>query len=226
MVDIFDEVSEDLRADRAQALLKRYGILLVLAAVLVVAAAGAWQAWRWRGKQHADQVATEFLGAMREGGTAPGTEAAATLARTEALTQYDALAASAPEGYRVLSRLRAAALRAGTGDLQGALSEWDQVSSDVSADPLLRGLADLLWVQHQVDAGDPAAVEGRLLPLLAPGSPWRPAAMENQAWLALRTGNDGKAKDILRQLRTDPGASDGVRARANAMLIQLGDAPG
>ena len=39
VVDIFDEVEEDLRAERAQQLLKRYGGLIV--AVLVVIVAGA-----------------------------------------------------------------------------------------------------------------------------------------------------------------------------------------
>ena len=39
MVDIFDEVEEDLRADRAQAFLRRYGIVFIAVAVLVVAGA-------------------------------------------------------------------------------------------------------------------------------------------------------------------------------------------
>lgn len=46
MVDIFDEVDEDLRAERAQALLKRYGGLLIALALLTIGAAGGWQAWR------------------------------------------------------------------------------------------------------------------------------------------------------------------------------------
>ena len=45
MPDIFDEVSEDLRAERAQQMLKKYGGLLVAAAALVLAGTGAWQGW-------------------------------------------------------------------------------------------------------------------------------------------------------------------------------------
>ncbi len=62
VADIFDEVNEDLRAERAQALLKRYGVLLLAAMLLVVAGAAAWQGWRWwRGKQDM-AVATEVHG--------------------------------------------------------------------------------------------------------------------------------------------------------------------
>ena len=122
-----------------------------------------------------------------------------------------------------MARLRSAALHASTGDLPGALAIWDKLSADTAADPLLRGLADLLWVQHQVDAGDPAAVEGRLQPLVAPGNPWRPLALENQALLALRTGKTDAARETLRQLAADASAPDGVRGRANGLLARLNE---
>ena len=42
MVDIFDEVDEELRAERAQQLLKKYGGVIVAAAVAIVGAAAGW----------------------------------------------------------------------------------------------------------------------------------------------------------------------------------------
>lgn len=223
VADIFDEVNEDLRADRARQLFTRFGGLLVLAAVLVVAAAGGWQYWQTRQTQQANQVASQFLAAMRDSaGPAPADQA--TPARAAAADGFARIAASGPEGYRTLARLRAAALRANAGDLPGALLLWDQLSADTEADPLLRDLANLLWVQHQVDGGDPAAVQGRLAPLVAPGNPWRPMAQEAQAWLALRTGKDDQARTLLTQLSADAGAPDGVRGRANGLLSRLGGA--
>ncbi len=227
VVDIFDEINEDLRAERARALLKRYGVVLVIAAVLVVAGVAGWEAWRWNSQQSAFQVATTFLDAMRKGAAPAGADAS-TPSREEALREFSGLAASGPEGYRTLARLRAAALKVTAGDRPGALALLDQVSADTGADPLLRGLADLLWVQHQVDAGEPAAIEGRLAPLLAVGNPWRPMARESQAWLAIRTGKPEQARDILKQLQADTAAPDGVRARAGGLLTRLGEpaAPG
>ena len=47
VVDIFDEVDEELRAERAQQLLKRYAGVIIAAALLIVGAAAGWQGWRW-----------------------------------------------------------------------------------------------------------------------------------------------------------------------------------
>lgn len=215
VVDIFDEVSEDLRADRARHLFKRYGFLLVVAAVLVVAGVAGLQAWHWRQTRTREAVAGAFLTASRD--------AAAEPTRAQAREAFGRLAQEGPEGYRTLARLRAAALQAAGGDLAAALGLWDQVSADTEADPQLRDLANMLWVQHQVDAGDPAAVQGRLAPLVARGNPWRPMALESQAWLLLRTGETGKARDILRQLVGEPLAPDGVKARAAGLLTQMGE---
>ena len=223
MADIFDEVNDDLRAERARRFALRYGWLAALLAVALVAGVGAWQAWRWHAARQTNEVAGAFLGAMRDAAGPAVAEGQATPSRTAAMAEFDRLAATAPEGYRSLARLRSAALHASTGDLPAALAMWDMLSADTAADPLLRGLADLLWVQHQVDAGDPAAVEGRLQPLVAPSNPWRPLALESQALLALRTGRPDAARETLRQLAVDLAAPDGVRARANGLLVRLNE---
>ena len=227
MVDIFDEISDDLRAERAKALLKRFGLVLVLAVVLVIAGVAGWQFWRYRNQQASAEVATAFLEAMRQS-TAPAAADASTPARAKALAEFERIAATAPEGYRELARLRAAALKVAAGDRPGALALWDQVSNDTAADPLLRGLADLLWAQHQIDSGDPAAVEGRLTPLATPGNAWRPMARESLAWLAIRTGQAAKARTILGELKDDTSAPSPIRARAGALLSKLDEtvAPG
>ncbi|MEJ1979354.1 MAG: hypothetical protein WDN49_27910 [Acetobacteraceae bacterium] len=86
------------------------------------------------------------------------------------------VAASAPEGYRTLARLREAALRADAGDLNAALALWAQVADDSSANQMLRDLATLLWGaapdRPRRPGGHPRAPEadrGRRQPLAAPG---------------------------------------------------------
>lgn len=223
MADIFDEVSEDLRAERAQALLKRYGFLLVLLAVLAIAGTGAWKFWAWRRTVADEAVAARFLDASRGAAALPA--GAGEAAATRAADAFATVAADAPDGYRTLARLREAGLRDAAGDAPAAMRLWDQVSADTGADPLLRGLSDLLWVQHQVDSGDPAAVEGRLAPLLAAGNPWRSLAQESQAWLLLRTGQADKARAVLATLAAEPAMPDGLRGRVNGLLAHLGGAP-
>ena len=106
-----------------------------------------------------------------------------------------------------------------------ALTLWDQIGQDSAADPLFRDLAALLWAQNQVDKGEPQAIEAHLAGLVAPGNPWRPLGQETQALLALRTGQDARARTLLKQLNADQNAPPGIRARTGALLSRLGDPP-
>src|ERR1700733_3138042 len=54
VVDIFDEVEEDLRAERAERLLKKYAWLLIVLAVAIIGGAAGWQLWnRYQARQDA-----------------------------------------------------------------------------------------------------------------------------------------------------------------------------
>lgn len=213
MPDIFDEVEEDLRAERMKRLLARYGGLLAGAALLVVLGVAGLQGWRWYESRGASQAAEAYLAA--------GRTAAEPQADLKAVAQrYDAMAAEAPGGYRTLARLRAAALRAEAGERPAAIAEWDAISRDGGTDPLYRDLATLLWALHSVDAGDPAAIESRLAPLAQ--GPWRASVEEVRALAAMRRNDTDAARRILRGLQADLLAPQGVRDRAGRLLADLG----
>ena len=221
VVDIFDEVEEDLRAERAQQLLKRYGGLIVAVLVLIVAGVAGWEGWRWYQARQDAAAAVEFLTAMNLATpTATGTTSAAN--RTVAIAAFGQIGKSGPEGYATLARLRDAALKADAGDLPGATVLWDQVAADGAADPLLRDLATLSWAQHYIDTGDPGLLEGRLKVLASPDNPWRTLAEEQLALLDLRLGKTDQAKTTLRRLAQDVMAPSGVRGRASGLLSRLG----
>ena len=220
MVDIFDEVEEELRAERAHLLLKRYGGVILAAAVAIVGIAAGWQGWRWYELRQDRAAAVQFLTAMTlADATVAGSSEASRAAGTAAFAQ---LAAKAPQGYAVLAKLREAALKADAGDLQGAAALWDQVAGDSSVDPLLRDLATLLWAQHAIDMADPSMLEARLRALAMPDNPWRALAEEQLALLDLRQGKADQAKAALRHLAADAAAPSGVRGRASALLGRMG----
>jgi len=220
VADIFDELRDDLRAERSSALLKRYGGLLAAALVVVLVAVGGWQLWRTQQAKQADAAASAFLAAMRSADALPP---GPTPDRVAAADAFAAVAATAPESYRVLARLREASLRADAGDGDAADALWNQVGRDDAAPRLLRDLASLLWAQHGIDHGTPAAVQARLDTLTAPENPWRPLAQEAQAWLALRLGHQEDAQRLLSQLAVDGAAPDGLRGRANGLLTLFKD---
>ncbi len=219
MVDIFDEVNEDLRAERARNLVIRYGGAIVGVVIAIVGAAVGWQAWNWWSAKQDAAAATSYLSVMAASDSATP---AAIAARPAAIAVFDGLAGKAPDGYRVLAKFRAAALKADTGDLAGALALWDQIAADGAVDPLLRELASLLWAQHQIDHGDPAIVTARLQPLTAPGGRWRTMALEQLALLDLRQGKVDDARTNLRKLAEDIDAPAGVRGRASSLNSRLG----
>jgi hypothetical protein len=223
VVDIFDEVDEDLRAERAARLLKRHAGLIMAVAAAIVGGAAAWQLWgRYQARQ--DLTAAQLYAFAQSAADQAG--AAGAQGRATAIAMFDQQAATAPEGYRTLSRLRAAALKADAGDLPGAIALWDQVAADSAADRLLRDLASLIAVQHQIDKGDPAQLEARLKPLASPDNPWSAMAREQLALLDLRQGKVAEATSTLRALSEDLVAPTGVRQRAVALLTKLGAEPG
>ncbi|MGG5817261.1 tetratricopeptide repeat protein [Falsiroseomonas sp. HW251] len=214
MPDIFDEVEEDLRADRARRLARKWGGVALGVAIAALAATGGLQAWRWNESRQAAAAAATYLtlhrGAEREG---------ADLAT--AANGFAALSRESPEGYRTLSRLRAAALKAETGDNPAAQQLWNEVAGDTAADPLYRDLATLLSVMNALDSGDPAQLAARIAPLTVEGNPWRASAREAQALIALRRGQTEEARRILQALMTDANAPPGVRERAQRVSAGL-----
>lgn len=220
VADIFDEVEADLRAERAQKLLMRYGAWLVAAAVLVVGMAAAWQVWNWYQLRRDRATAAIYLDAMFAA-ERPAPDGQHPDAK-DAIQGFARAAARGPEGYRTLARLEQAALDARSGNLAGAAALWSEVASDTAADPLLRSLANLLWVNQQLDSGNPERLRERLAPLMLPDNPWHSLAQESMAVLDLREGHVEPAKRTLKSLAQDATAPAGVRERAGALLQRLG----
>lgn len=215
MPDIFDEVEEDLRADRARRLARRWGGVAFGAALLALAVTAGLQGWHWWQAREAATAATTYLAlhrsTEREGADLP-----------TAANGFAALGREAPGGYRTLARLRAAALKAEAGDAAGAQALWEEVARDADADRLYRDLATLLAVGHALDSGDPAQLAARIGPLTVAGNPWQAPARELAALVALRRGDIADARARLQALAADATVSQGLRERAQRVAAGLG----
>lgn len=217
MTDIFTEVEEDLRRERAKRLWDRYGWIATAAVLLVVAGTAAWQGWKWYEAREAAAAATRYLAAVR---AAEGTDRAAAIGAFAALTR------DAPAGYRLLARFHEAAARARAGEGDIAIGLWDQLAADTATPQPWRDLALLLSVLHQIDGGDPAALSARLAALDRADGPFRFSARELQAVLAERQGQRERAVTLLRGLAEASDAPMALRARAAETLGALtGAAP-
>ncbi|TWA68018.1 hypothetical protein FBZ82_106140 [Azospirillum brasilense] len=212
MSDIFREVDEDLRRDRMERVFKRYGGIMLAAALAVVAATGGTVAWRnWQQSQKESET-TALAAALSQAAQGPdkGVEALA------------AFAGKADPGMAALAQLNAAALLAREGKTAEAVAVYDKLSGTAGAAPVYRELAALLSVMHQLDSGDPAQLQARLQPLTADANPWRFSAREMSAVLAARAGDKDKARTLFQQLADDSQAPAGVRSRASDLATLYG----
>ena len=85
MVDIFDEVDEDLRAERMARFARRYAIGSLRLAVLIVPGVAGWEAWAWHRHPQDAKAATAFLAVLDKAGqrgSAADRQALATISRS------------------------------------------------------------------------------------------------------------------------------------------------
>jgi hypothetical protein len=211
--DIFSEVDEEVRRDRALKYWQRYGKYAIAAAVLVVAATGGFVAWRDWDRKQAMADGQRFVAA---------TDLAAQGQAQPAATAFADIAKDGRAGYAALARLREAALKADAGDADGAAAAYRAIAADSSVSRDLRDAAAILGPMQVAGKADPAALERELAPLMVQGNPWRHAAWEIVAVAAARSGDSGKARELYTKIADDADAPAGMRARAAEMLAVLG----
>lgn len=213
MSDIFREVDEDLRQERYQKLWRRYGPAVIAAAVAVVLATAGTVGWqRYQASERAAQ-GDRYLAALKDADAGKAEAAGATL---------DALAADGNEGFRLLSRLQSARLAADSGDLDGALAQYDSISGDADVPPLYQDLAAVTASLLRINAGRLDGVEARLRPIAEGGGPWRFVARELRVAQALADGDRGAALTLARALADEQEATPALRQRAGQIVQALG----
>jgi hypothetical protein len=212
VADIFDEVEEDVRRDRALELWKKYGNYVVGAAVLVVAATAGFTGWRDWDRRQAEAETARFLAA---------TQLAVQGDNSGAASAFAAIVRDGRAGYALLARFHEAALKAKSDDEVGAAAMYRAIAAATDADADMRNVALLLAALHSVETSDAAAIERELAPLAGSDHSWRHVALEITAIAAARAGDVAKARELYTKIADDPAAPSGLRARAAEMIAAL-----
>ena len=174
MADIFDEIDEELKQDRAKAVWLRYGKYVAAAAAAVVLGVGASQGFSAWKQSQAETAANAYHQA---------------LAADDAVTALQGELAGLSDGYAVLARFRIAAGKAEAGDAAGAEADYLVIAADTGLSALYRDAAILLSAMNAPDTAKPADLQDRLAPLADGTGPWRPLALELSAALDLKAGD-------------------------------------
>lgn len=209
--DIFREIDEELRRDNLLKLWKKYGRYVIAAVMVALLIAGVVVAWRNHQltQRQAQSVRYEAgLALLRQGKDAEAAKIFASVG-TEG------------GSYAQLAAFEAADLAAKSGDVKGAIAEYDKLAASPDLDPELRNAATLLSVMNGFADSDPQKVIDRLKPLAEGDSPWRYTALDLTAAAKLKAGDNAGALDIYKKLAADAAAPEGVRDRAAEMATVL-----
>lgn len=213
MADIFHEVEEDLRRDQAAAIWKKYGNLIIGAALVLVLAVAAHWGWKEYSTRKQLQASADFLSAA----------STADVAQREA-----ALAKVVADGgsYGVLARFRLAETAVQGGDKAKARGILTEIANDPGADKPLRDLATIQAALLELDIGKPETAADLVKDLTKEGEAYRLSALEITGLAAMAAGDKDKAKTTFETVKTaarEAAPGSGFAQRAEQLLDRLGN---
>ncbi|BCP52900.1 membrane protein [Kaistia sp. 32K] len=220
MTDIFHEVEDDLRREKAKRLWARFGPYVLLVAVLIVIGVGGWRGWEYWREQQAAAEGDRFVAALK---------LASESKHDEAIAALNDIAATGSGGYPVLASFRAAAELAATKKTDDAVKAFDAIAAKADTPPLLKSMARLRAAMLVVDTSDLAGMKSRVGDLAEVGNPWRHSARELLGLTAWQKGDLEAARGYFQSIQDDPETPQSMRSRAQLMqdLIRskIGAAP-
>lgn len=207
MADIFDEVDEELRQERAAKLWKKYGVYVIAAAVAVVVAVGGHRFWREHQASQRIAASERYEAALDRIAEAPDA----------AMTDLAAIAEDGTGGYATLAAFREAGLAIEQGDRARGVTLYQELARGNTPAPF-KTLAGYLSVLHRVRHDAPNELLAAIAPIADGAGPWRALALEVRAVLQLEAGDVAAARATLEVIADDAETPQRLRTRATEML--------
>ena len=211
MSELFDEVDEEVRREQLKKLWDRYSIYIIAAALLIIAAVGGWRGYEYLEAKKAVEAGAAFDAAL---------DLAEQNKHAEAEAAFDKIAATAPSGYRMLARLRAAA-EVATRDLQAGAKMYDGLAADSSIGAEQQDLARIRAAGLLLDTESYPNMLQRLEVAAKPDATFRHTARELLALSAWRANDTTAARQWLDMIANDGETPAAMRSRAEALQALL-----
>ena len=211
MSELFDEVDEDIRRDQLKRLWDQYSIFIIAGVILIIAAVGGWRGYQYLEAKKAAEAGAAFDAA---------TELSEQNKHAEAEAAFTKLAATAPSGYRMLARMRAAAETA-SRDPQAAAKMYDDIAADRSFGSSEQNLAKVRAASLLVDTAAYPDMLQRLQTAAAPGETYRHTARELLALSAWRANDSAATRQWLDMIANDGETPASLRTRAESLQALL-----
>lgn len=205
-----NEVTEEVRKDRLNALVRRYGWIAALVIIAIVVAAALWE---WRSAQ------------ARAAAQAFGDGILAALEPEDARARAAALESVPASGDALALRQLIAAGEIAASDPAQAAEYLQTVRQADDVSPRYREMA-ILRLMMLPEA--PVLSEERIAmlePLTVPGATFRSSALEQKALVHVERGETELALADLAILQEDVASSAAMRDRAAQLIVALGGLP-
>ena len=207
------EVDEELRKERINTIVARYGWAILAAIVLFIAAIGGYIWWQNRQQAQAaeqGEALLEALDAMESGN------------RNAALPKLEQLAQSDREGYRVAALFARATAQSEANDNAAAIATLRSIAANGDFAEPYRQAALIRQTELEFDRLQPQQVIQRLGALARPGSPWFGTAGEMVGIAHLRMNRADLAGPLFARIGRDETVPPSIRTRAIQMAGSLG----
>jgi hypothetical protein len=207
------EVDEELRKERLNNFVARWGWALIAGAVLLLAALGGFIWYQGHRAQQRNDQAEALIDALdkMEAGN-----------RNAALPKLSGLADSRIEGYRVAALFARANAQIEQNQLPAAIATLRAIADNDDFAAPYRQAALVRQTALEFDRLRPEAVIQRLQPLAQPGGAWYGTAGEMVAIAQLKLHHPERAGPIFAGIARDPNAPPSIRSRAMQMAGSLG----
>ena len=211
MSELFDEVDEEVRREQLKKLWDRYSIYIIAAALLIIAAVAGWRGYEYLEAQKAAEAGAAFDAAL---------DLAEQNKHAEAQAAFDKLATTAPAGYRMLARLRAAG-EVAASDPQAGAKLYDELAADRSIGTEQQDLARIRAAGLLLDTDSYPNMLQRLEAATKPDATFRHTARELLALSAWRANDIASARQWLDMIASDGETPAAMRSRAEALQALL-----
>lgn len=207
------EVDDELRREQMNRFMKRYGWVLVAAALLVLAAIGGWIWWKARAAAEAEADGETLVAALDslEAGN-----------RNAAAPKLDSLAGSDLPGYRAAALFARANGQTAAGNAPAAIATLRSIAGNEAFDESYRQAALIRQTQLEFDSLPPQQVVQRMRPLARPGGPWLGSAGEMLGAAYLKMHRPDLAGPVFASIGRDETVPPSIRTRAVQMAGSLG----
>ena len=207
MSDIFNEIDEELRQDKAARLWKAYGKYLIALAIFIILAIASYRFIEHTQEKNKEQ-ASELYELASEAGRSGDKNAAIELFSDD---RFDETI-----GYAVISKLKKAALAKSNNDLEGMAIVLKEIITNEEIPLYLRDLARL-----KLFASDNDNNISQLDALIAGDGAWKFLALELKGGIELESGNLKKARSIFEELTNGANTPNNLRRRTSEILKAL-----